>query len=370
MPTLSTRRDRRVTRQMDLHRDISSLDTGRATLICLIAGTLVACGTNDWDESATQEWRASTSLAAEGGSTDVVRQQIAAPTAPAEGSVAPKTVTTKPVVADQAAATTKPTPSVSVTDPGGGDWLDTLVNDMKLFHDGPAYTLKYIPGWGTGRYLPETYSKPDGWTIAGAWGVITADHPVDFDAPWRVAGPYTGNQAANTRAQVRDLQLWWLKSNGQWVLGAHNAAPGGNAHLASWADDANIPGDIRDESSNGGGVSMRYVNQGSVYGEYLYHFYGSPSEVPSDYVGFATAFFARKILHDPNGPDDRARARLLADGAGDWWTAPGAKWDYFKTNWPMGYNRFKYLTNEWQLISFHSLTEAQIRANPPPIIGR
>ena len=40
------------------------------------------------------------------------------------------------------------------------------------------------------------------------------------------------------------------------------------------------------------------------------------------------------------------------------------------TNAPMGFNRFKYLTNDWQMISFHSLTEEQIRANPPPIVGR
>jgi len=240
---------------------------------------------------------------------------------------------------------------------------------MKLFHDGPAYTLKYLPGWGTGKNMPEAYSKPDGWTTSGAWGVITADYPVDFHAPWRVPGPYTGNQAPNTRVQVRDIQIWWLLSDGRWVLGAYNAAPGGDSYHASWRGDVNIAADVRDESSNGGGISARFVNYGPVYGEFLYHFYSSPAQVPSNYVGFATAFFARKILHDPRGPDDRAQARLLVDGAGDWWVAPGVKWDNFKTNAPMGYNRFKYLSNEWQMSSFHSLTEAQIRANPPPIKG-
>lgn len=258
------------------------------------------------------------------------------------------------------------------------DVVTTLINDMKLFHDGPVRTLQWIPQWGTGRNYPETYPKPQGWQIGQPWGVITADtnDSAGSGSPWRVPGPYTGNRAPNTRAQVRDLQLWWLMSNGQWVLGGHDPKPAGEMYHASWAGDAyTAENAFRDETGNGGGVSARYINMNAPgtssyqFDQYLWHFYGSRASVPSGYVGLAIAYFARKILHDPSGPDDRANARLLADTAGDWWTTADARWDNFKTNGPMGYNRFKYLTNDWQMISFHTLTEAQITANPPPFIG-
>jgi len=165
------------------------------------------------------------------------------------------------------------------------------------------------------------------------------------------------------------MQLWWLLSDGTWQLGAHSASPSGDAYHASWAGDQTMPADIRTES--GGGSSMRYINYGTL-DEFVYHFYTGGSTPPAQYVGVASCFLARKILHDPGGTDDRAQARLMADAAGDWWIYQGATWDNFQTNTPMGYNRFKYLTNDWQLISFYSkstLSAAQIRANPPPFIG-
>ena len=261
------------------------------------------------------------------------------------------------------------------------DWIDTLVSDMKLWHDGPVRTLEWLRGWGSGWEYPRIFPKPEGWTTAGPWGVIMADtdHPngTNPPVPWRVAGPYTGNRAPNTRVQVRDMQLWWLMSNGQWVRGSYVANPGGYMYHTSWkGEQTTSENAFRDESNNGGGKSARYINMNAPsssslqFDEWHWHFFGPRATAPTGYVGFATAYFARKILHDPNGVDDRANARLLADTAGDWWITATAQWDNFKTSGPMGWNRFKYLNNNWQMISFHSLTEAQIRANPPPIIGR
>lgn len=259
-------------------------------------------------------------------------------------------------------------------------YVDTLIDDMALFHDGPVRTLQYIPTWGSGWNYPESYAKPDGWTTCGPWGVIMSDYSGAGTRPWRVQGPYTGNTAGNTRAQVRDMQLWWLRSDGVWQLGSHNVTPGGYMYLSSWQGETYTTNNaIRAESDgNGGGRSCQYINMNGPnppqyqFNEWHWHFFGSRANVPANYIGFATCFFARKILHDPGGPDDRANARLLADTAGDWWITPTAQWDNFTTNWPIGYNRFKYLTNDWQLISFYSkstLSAAQIRANPPPFIG-
>jgi hypothetical protein len=80
----------------------------------------------------------------------------------------------------------------------------------------------------------------------------------------------------------------------------------------------------------------------------------------------------RKILDNPNGPDDRNNARILAGGAGDWYRDT-ATLSSFKTQGVnvlyMGFSRMKYITNDWQLFGWTSLTEAQLRANPPPITG-
>ncbi|MCO5106923.1 MAG: hypothetical protein M9907_07550 [Burkholderiaceae bacterium] len=338
--------------------------------VCLISLALTACGGSDG--SATL------------GSDSLVSSANAAPSNVVNSNVIP-TAAAAPTKGDTTSAgtTSAGTTSAGTTSAGttSANWVDTLVNDMKLWHDGPVRSLQWLRGWGSNWEYPKTYAKPDGWTTAGPWGVIMADtnHPngANPPVPWRVAGPYTGNRAPNTRVQVRDMQLWWLMSNGQWVRGSYAASPGGYMYHSSWAGEQTTSENaFRDESSNGGGKSARYVNMNAPssssyqFDEWHWHFFGPRATVPSGYVGFATAYFARKILHDPNGPDDRADARLLADTAGDWWITADAQWDNFKTNGPMGFNRFKYLTNDWQMVSFHSLTEAQIRANPPPIVGR
>lgn len=272
-----------------------------------------------------------------------------------------------------------PEPPPPDPEPPVGNWIDVVVSDMELFHDAPARTLQYIPGWGSGWEEPTWTPKPAGWLSVLTWGVIMADYNAGNspNGDWRVPGPYTGNQAPNTRAQVRDIQIWWLLSNGQWVLGRHNVTPGGYMYLTSWAGEATSSENaFRDETGNGGGRSARYINMNGPFppahqfDAYHWHFWSSRTDVPANIVGFCSAYFARKILDNPSGADDRANARLLAQCAGDWWRSSTALYaGYHVNNWETGFNRFKYLSNDWQLIAHHSLTSAQIRANPPPLIG-
>ena len=254
-----------------------------------------------------------------------------------------------------------------------------ITADMTLFHDGPSRTLQWIPTWGSNWGYPESYAKPDGWTTVGAWGVIMADYngagtPPE---PWRVAGPYSGNQGGNTRAQVRDMQWWWLLANGTWERGSYNEAPGGYMYHSSWAgEEYTNENAFRLEPAYGGGRSARYINMNGPnppayqFDEWLWHFFGSRMTVPANYVGYVSAYFARKTLDNLSGVDDRASARLLADAAGDWWITADAQWaGNGVNNQPTGYNRFKYLSNDWQLVAHSPLSEAQLLANPPPLIG-
>lgn len=345
---------------------VFKLNSCGSVLAGIVAVTLSACGGTDWSDGVVPDATAGTVV-----TSDTISSSASAP----------KPLATPDAAQPTEVAASGPARSAAQGSVTSADWIDTLVSDMKLWHDGPVRTLDWLRGWGSGWEYPRIFPKPEGWTTAGPWGVIMADtdHPngIKPPVPWRVAGPYTGNRAPNTRVQVRDMQLWWLMSNGQWVRGSYVGNPGGYMYHTSWkGEQTTSENAFRDESNNGGGKSARYINMNAPsssslqFDEWHWHFFGPRATAPTGYVGFATAYFARKILHDPNGVDDRANARLLADTAGDWWITATAQWDNFKTSGPMGWNRFKYLNNDWQMISFHSLTEAQIRANPPPIIGR
>jgi hypothetical protein len=199
----------------------------------------------------------------------------------------------------------------------------------------------------------------------------------DAARAWRVPGPYTGNQAPNTRIQCRDLQLWYLDLGGVWRLHNHRPAPGAYMPPNSWGNEATAMNNAtwRDESANGGGASVRDIGRG-LYEGHNWHEFTTPLVLPA-YQALASCFIGRKILDNPNGADDRAACRILGAGAGDFYrdelVANGTtRKEVGVTNDPMGYSRFKYFTNDWQLFAFYSLrqvTAAQIRNNPPPFIG-
>lgn len=262
------------------------------------------------------------------------------------------------------------------------DWIDVLVNDMKLFHDGPSDVLSVIPGWGSGALLPESYARPSGWTDGLFWFHVMEDtsslSATDAARAWRVAGPYTGNQAPNTRIQARDLQLWYLDAGNVWRLHGHSVQPGRYMPPIQWGDNdyqqAKDNATWRDETSNGGGASVRDIGRGD-YESHVWHSFTSPKTLPT-FGGLASCFFARRILDNGAGTDDRASCRILGACAGDYYidaaTSAGGPKLVGKTLSPMGYSRLKYMTNDWQMFAFyttHLLSEAQIRANPPPFIG-
>jgi len=69
---------------------------------------------------------------------------------------------------------------------------------------------------------------------------------------------------------------------------------------------------------------------------------------------------------------DRDKAHVLSACAGDWLegqVSVDAREAQGQNVHRMGYGRLKYVTREWQLFGWTNLSEAQIRANPPPLIG-
>lgn len=287
--------------------------------------------------------------------------------------VVPAKVVDSNVIPTPAAVPTKPEATSSVA--ASAAWIDSLVDDMRLFHDGPSAVLESTPDWGAVTGWPEATPRPSGWAYATPRTHTMADtgHANGRGYPWRVPEPYTGNQAPNTRVQQRDIQMWWLLSDGSWVLGSHNAKPDNVMLPLDRTEGPEKAGpDIwRDESGNGGGASMRGVGR-EGYARHLWRAESGSNPVPVNAVGAVAAFFSRLILDDPNGPDDRDKAHVLSACAGDWLegqVSVDAREAQGQNVHRMGYGRLKYVTREWQLFGWTNLSEAQIRANPPPLIG-
>jgi len=274
-------------------------------------------------------------------------------------------------------------------------YVDTIIDDMALFHDGPSDPLG--PGgvsstWGSGWNYPEAYAMPSDWSAR----IGTSDPPATLMwfhlgedcvpenktvKPWRYATApgnfsyFTGNQSSNTRVQIYGLQLWELRNTGLWVLRAENPTPGSTMYPINWSNaNATTNNTYRTESAgNGSGASIKTVGYGA-YEDYMWHGWTSRVNVNAGVVGYATCCYARLILDNPAGTDDRHLAHLLLGCAGDYYYNIGVtnpQWP--DTVNPIGYSRFKYVTNDWQLFSFYTgkspwatISEAQLRANPPP----
>lgn len=259
--------------------------------------------------------------------------------------------------------------------------VDTIIEDMALFHDNPCAVLETLPGWGSGAASPESVPRPSGWTHCIPWthimreskaGLISAS---DANRPWRLPISGLGNTATNTRVQQVDIQMWWLLTDGTWFLASYNPDPGAVAYPYNWSEYEFIDAFQywRDETI---GTSMADIGRPNF--ERLWHAFGAAVPIPDRAVGCVVAYYARKIKNNDAGVDDRANARILGGCAGDWYRSAstadgsdGTKIQGVNVSY-MGFSRLKYITNDWQLFGWYTtdtLTQAQLRANPPPLIG-
>ena len=232
--------------------------------------------------------------------------------------------------------------------------LEVVIGDMTRPHEGrprgvpadggPAWSWTRRPRVGYGDAMPR------GWSGFVAWGQVYVDDSGRDPAP-------------NTRVQVRRIEAYLLhRGTGRWrPLTGGEPITGAN-YAEDFADDANVPADLRDESARGGGVSAT-VPDGTNF-----HFFPDRRARldPADVAGIWTRFEARLVLGDPAGPDDRADSPLIASAGADYWASPTAPWDQWTTNGDVGIGRFKYVTADWQTFNMHTLTEAEMRATPVP----
>ena len=236
-------------------------------------------------------------------------------------------------------------PSSSVLSPAFDD--STLPNSGT-----PSGVPSYLP-WVSGPVKGYGNNIPSGWNAFTAWGQIY------------VQSGWNPPSNSNTRVQIRALDAWYLsKSTNKWVLLQHADTVSGAAYVEDFANDASKPADVKNESVNGGGISVTAGNG------YNYHFWTNRVVItdPSDIAGIYTKFESRLVLNDPNGIDDRASAQYIASDGADYWRNINAGWAAdWSNNGSVGHGRFKPVTKDWQIFSMETLTPEQLGKNPPPI---
>jgi hypothetical protein len=231
--------------------------------------------------------------------------------------------------------------------------LSPAFDDSTLPNAGtPSGVPSYLP-WAQGPMKGYGNNIPSGWNAFTAWGQIY------------VQSGWNPPANSNTRVQIRALDAWYLsKSTNQWILLQHADTVSGAAYVEDFANDASKPADVKNESGNGGGISVTAGNG------YNYHFWADRKVIadPSDIAGIYTKFESRLVLNDPNGLDDRASSQYLASDGADYWRSITAGWAAdWSNNGSVGHGRFKFVTNDWQIFSMETLTPEQLSQNPPPI---
>jgi hypothetical protein len=227
--------------------------------------------------------------------------------------------------------------------------LELIASDMELPHEGSLRGVPDYYSWAKGPTIG-LGNDPGDFAAITAWGQIYADT--------------TGNFAQNTRVQIRNIKTYVLsRKTGTWDLIQSSATVEGAAYREDYANNTNVPADVRYEADGSVSVNLKPG--------YNYHFWpigGRGTIDPKDIGGVFTTVEARLVIDDLTQPDDRNQARLLMNMGGDYWLNTTAGWDDFKTNGDIAIGRFRYIDTQWDSFNMTTLTRDEVYSNPPPIL--
>jgi hypothetical protein len=237
-------------------------------------------------------------------------------------------------------------------------------------------------GWarGPGHVVmgndPRGTNTPSWWTVnnsyykSGAyWNAVL---------PWFVVFDGVGNAASNTRVQLRNLKLYIKsKRSNTWNLITSSTGVGGELYPKSLQGSDTTSPNVRTESD--GSTSVLPPS-----GNLVFHGWGGGiTQIDGADVGALFITVQARLVKDrASGADDRSAAKYLVHVGGDYYpdrstrTSDLAPSYYFPG---IGVSRAKLVSNEWQAFNFSTLdvgvedpgggvmTEAQLRAAPPPL---
>lgn len=183
--------------------------------------------------------------------------------------------------------------------------------------------------------------------------------------PWgQVYETVDVNPAANTRVNIRNMQLWFRSlRTGVWTRKCITSQPTCRAYYEDFSQPS-IAADVRNEPD--GTISVRAGTRATTGVGYNAHFYPSSRVLfdPTDIGAWLSIYEARLILHDPNGTDDRWSAKYIASAGADYWpdltgywAAPGAP--------AMADGKLKYVRPYWRWYAIVTVIEADLVGQPP-----
>ena len=288
-----------------------------------------------------------------------------------------------------APAAAKPTPAPATPAPapvaaapaakGTVNSVQEIINDMKLYNEGELRGVDKGMGWATGPGFVVMGNNPRGTNTPSYWKPANTQFKSNATwnavIPWLVVFDGTGNAASNTRVQLRNIKLYMKrKSTGRWEV-IQNMAVSGEDYPKSLQGSNTVKANIRYEAD--GTRSLKPNGNDRVF-----HGWGSPIKFDAwDVKALLTTVQARLVLDNPNGTDDRSRAKYLIHVGADYYpevttrvgaTAPAY---YFPG---VGVSRAKYVRNDWRAFNFStidagrpepggSISTSELISNPPPL---
>ncbi len=234
--------------------------------------------------------------------------------------------------------------------------VETMVSDMREMNDN---VLKGVnPMYG--------FSRGPGYVILG-----NKPGANNFVLPWFVQYEGEGNQARNTRIQMRDMSVFVKsRSSGQWteILESDSYSgiqcdPGSNYY--------HCPQQAEVDSEDGSASSL------PISGLNLHGWWGGRAPIDSwDIAAVVVSLQARLTADTSRGEDDRYKANYLIHVGADYYPANAPPPEGLP---PVGISRSKAVTNDWQtfvMTTFNDvglqepgggISEAELRADPPPL---
>ena len=285
-----------------------------------------------------------------------------------------------PAPAAKPAPTSAPAPvAAAPAAKGTVNSVQEIINDMKLYNEGELRGVDRGMGWATGPGFVVMGNNPRGTNTPSYWQPANTQFKSNATwnavIPWLVVFDGTGNAASNTRVQLRNIKLYMKrKSTGHWEV-IQNMAVSGEDYPKSLQGSNTVKANIRYEAD--GTRSLKPNGNDRVF-----HGWGSPIKFDAwDVKALLTTVQARLVLDNPNGTDDRSRAKYLIHVGADYYpevttrvgaTAPAY---YFPG---VGVSRAKYVRNDWRAFNFStidagrpepggSISTSELISNPPPL---
>jgi hypothetical protein len=288
-----------------------------------------------------------------------------------------------PAPAPSLAPSPSPTPSPAPAPaPRTINSLDTIVSDMKNMNDAVLAGVPTNYGWARGPGHVVMGNDPRGTNTPSWWNVSNLSYKSgnywNAVLPWFVVFDGVGNGASNTRVQLRNLKLYIKsKSTGRWNLITGSTGVGGELYPKSLQGSNTSTPNVRTESD--GSTSILPPS-----GNLVFHGWGGGiTQITGSDVGALFITVQARLVKDrDSGPDDRSSAKYLVHVGGDYYPDKSTRTGdlgpaYYLPG--IGVSRAKLVTTDWQAFNFSSIdvgvedpgggvmTEAQLRAAPPPL---